>query len=103
MRQKLKDFKRLVAKGKMTINDVRTSVQCWTAYALYFDACGTIQTMNNLIFQLFGRENGYLILRTERLKRNKIYRRRRYIARTIRYEYRSLAAREEERDVLQST
>jgi len=92
MRQKLKDFRKLVHKGRMTVNDVRTSVQCWLAYALYFDACKTIITMTGLVYQLFGREDGYHILRTQQLKKNSIYRKRKYISRIITATYRQMAA-----------
>lgn len=92
MRQKLKDFKRLTAKGRMTLQDVRTSVQCWIAYALHFDACGTIKRMIGLVYDLFGKKEGYRILRTERIKKNSISRKRRYIARITVQAYNSLAA-----------
>lgn len=92
MRQKLKDFKRLVENEKMTIEDVRTSVQCWMAYALHSDACGTIKSMISLVFQLFGKEKGFWILKTGKIKKNSIYRKRKYIARTVRSEYHRLAA-----------
>lgn len=81
MRQKLKDFKRLVEAGKMTLDDVKISVQCWLAYALHFDACGTVKSMVALVYQLFGKKNGFWVLRTNRLKKNSIYRKRKYIAR----------------------
>lgn len=92
MRHKLKDFKHLVADGKMTIEDVRTSVQCWLAYALHFDACGTAAGMAELVYDLFGREDGHLILTTSKLKRNSIYRKRKYITRISNMIYNQMAA-----------
>ena len=80
MRQKLKDFRRLVDSGRMTLEDARTSVQCWMAYALHFDACRTAESMCSLVYQLFGKEDGYYILKTDGCKKNGIYRKRKYIA-----------------------
>lgn len=81
MRQKLKDFKRLVEAGRMTLEDVKISFQCWLAYALHFDACKTVTSMIKLIYRLFGKRDGFQILRTNRLKKSSIYRKRKYIAR----------------------
>ena len=92
MRQKLRDFRRLVDKGRMAIDDVRISVQCWMAYALRFDACGTIRNMIKLVFRLFGKKDGMRILKVEKLKKNSIYRKRRFIARVARQEYHRTAA-----------
>lgn len=83
MRQKLKSFRRLTADVKMTMKDVNVSVQCWLAYALHFSACGTCKSIVMLVYDLFGKEDGYSILTTKRLKHNSIYRRRRYIRRFI--------------------
>lgn len=91
MRQKLKAYKRRLAAGLMTLEDVRTSVQCWISYALHFDACRTVENMVRLIFRLFGRQDGYAILRTGRPARNSIRRKRKYIKRVVEREY-ALAA-----------
>ena len=72
---------RLVEAGKMTLDDVRISFQCWLAYALHFDACGTVKSMVSLVYQLFGKKDGFWILKTNGLKKNSIYRKRKYIAR----------------------
>ena len=91
MRQKLKDFKRLVKLCRISVEDVRTSVQCWMAYALHFDACRTAESMCSLVYQLFGKEDGYYILKTDGCKKNGIYRKRKYIAKVTAKQFNCLS------------
>ena len=92
MRQKLKAFKRLYDAGRMTLDDIKVSVQCWIAYALHFCACGTVKTMVDLVYTLFGAEEGHEIMRIKRVRKNSIARRRIYISRYSEATYRRLAA-----------
>lgn len=92
MRQKLKSFKKLVDKGQMEISDVKSAVQSWMAYALHFDACGTVKNMIGLVYDLFGKDNGYEILRVQKVNRNSIYKKRRYAILVTNQIRRTLAA-----------
>ena len=53
MRRKLKSYRRFVAAGKMTMDDVYQSWQSWKAYASNFNAWHTIQSMAALYNKLF--------------------------------------------------
>lgn len=92
MRQKLKKLCRMVQNGKITLEDVKTSVQCWIAYALHFNACNTTISMIRLVFNLFGRKEAMNMLRIRKLKKNKIYRKRKYVNRITCQIYNSMAA-----------
>lgn len=79
MRQKLKDFKRLHDAGEMSLMQIRDGVQSWLAYAMNFDACGTMRSMIGLMKQLFGVRNTRKILRVKQLKWNRIRKKMRYL------------------------
>lgn len=92
MRQKLKSFKKLVNQGKMEISDVKSAVQSWMAYALHFDACMTIKNIIQLIYDIYGKDNGYKILSVKKIKRNSIYKKRKYAVYMSNQIYRELSA-----------
>lgn len=53
-RRKLKSFRKLVAEGKMTMDDVRNSYESWRGYQKHLDAHRTIRNMDKLFCELFG-------------------------------------------------
>lgn len=53
MRQKLRAFRRKVAEGKMSRQDVYQSWQSWRSYAAHFNAYRTIQSAGALYNRLF--------------------------------------------------
>ena len=54
MRRKLKKFKRLIADGKMTIQDVRNSIQSWMAHAARADTYHAVKAMQKRYQALYG-------------------------------------------------
>lgn len=79
MRQKLKTFKQLLNRGKMTLKQIREGIQSWFSYALNFDACQTVKNMVLLIKELFGIENMKELLKIKKLRRNRIKKKMRYV------------------------
>lgn len=53
MRKKLKAFQRMVAEGKMQVDDVHASFQSWQAYTKNFNGHKTLQSANALYDKLF--------------------------------------------------
>ena len=60
---------------------VRMSAQCWISYALGFDAVGTVKSIIDLIYEIFGTEDAHKLLAVKRIKHGSIYKKRRHIAR----------------------
>ena len=81
MRQRMKKFKRMVQAGRIPLETVRMSVQCWMSYALNFDAVGTVKSIIDLIYEIFGTEDAHKLLAVKRIKHGSIYKKRRHIAR----------------------
>lgn len=53
-RRKLKDFRRAVDSGAMTLEDVRASYESWRGYNRHMDGYLSIVRMDKLYFDLFG-------------------------------------------------
>ena len=83
MRQKMKKFRRMVQDGRMKLETVRLSAQCWISYALNFDAIGTVKSIMGLIYDIFGCEEAHRILSVKNPKHGGTYKKRLYI---VRYE-----------------
>ena len=81
MRQRMKKFRRMVQAGRIPLETVRMSVQCWMSYALNFDAVGTVKSIIDLIYEIFGAEDAHKLLAVKRIKHGSIYKKRRHIAR----------------------
>ena len=54
MRRKLKKFKRLIADGKMTVQDVKNSIQSWMAHAARADTFHAVKNMLKRYNALYG-------------------------------------------------
>lgn len=61
-RRKLKKLKKFCDSGKVTVNDVWCAFQSWRAYALHFNAYHTIQNMEILYNQLYGKKGNTHVL-----------------------------------------
>lgn len=61
-RQKLKKLKKFYDSGKVTANDVWCAFQSWRAYAYHFNAYHTIQNMEILYNQLYGKKGNTHVL-----------------------------------------
>lgn len=61
MRKKLKTFRRWVDEGRMTIIDVRTSVQSWKGHQLKFNSYWARQSIWKLFMRLFYRSEHDLL------------------------------------------
>lgn len=57
-RRKLKAFRRKVAEGKMSRQDVYNSWRSWRGYAEFYDSYNTIQSLGRLYNRLFVYEEG---------------------------------------------
>lgn len=79
MRLKLKTFKRLYDTGEMSLNQIRDGVQSWLAYALNFNACGTVKNMIMLIRDLFGVDGAKELLKVKKLKHTRTRKNMRYV------------------------
>lgn len=63
-RRKLKKLKKFCDSGKVTANDVWCAFQSWRAYALHFNAYHTIQNMEILYNQLYGKKENTHVLQS---------------------------------------
>lgn len=90
MRQKMKKFRRMIKDGRLKPQAVRTSVQCWISYALNFDGAGTVKSMLDLIYELFGAREAHKLLAVKKPRRGATYKKRRYIARYEKSIYQSM-------------
>lgn len=61
-RRKLKKLKKFYDSGKVTANDVWCAFQSWRAYAYHFNAYHTIQNMEILYNQLYGKKGNTHVL-----------------------------------------
>lgn len=53
-RRKLKKFKRMVDRGDLTMDDVRSSYESWRGYQKHMNAHDTIRSMDKLFCKVFG-------------------------------------------------
>lgn len=90
MRQKMKKFRRMVQDGWMKLDTVRLSAQCWISYALNFDAVGTVKSMVNLIYDIFGFEEAHKILIVKNPKHGATYKKRLFVSRYEKALYQSM-------------
>lgn len=79
MRQKVKTFKKLYDQNKMTLEQIRGSMQSWLAYASNFNACKTTKSIIMLIRDVFGIEDARNLLKIKQLKHNRIRKKMRYV------------------------